>query len=93
VRLKACRLPEWLADYRADHRRLEAEVLQALLSASRTTLDRLLRPARIEHRRRATTRPGSLLRGEIPLRTEWPEATPGYLELDTVALGGARQSL
>jgi len=87
VRLKAC-LPEWLTDYEADHRRLDPDVRQALLSASRATLDRLLIPARIEHRRRATTRPGNLLRGEIPLRTEWPEATPGYLELDTVALCG-----
>jgi len=87
VRLKAC-LPEWLADYQADHRRLEADVRRALLSASRATLDRLLRPARIQHRRRATTRPGQLLRGAIPLRTAWPEATPGYLELDTVALCG-----
>jgi hypothetical protein len=75
VRLKAC-LPEWLADDEADHRRLDADVRQALLSASCATLDRLLRPARIALRRRATTRPGSLLRGEISLRTEWPEATP-----------------
>ena len=87
VRLKAC-LPEWLADYEADHGRLDADVRQALLSASRATLDRLLRPARIEHRRRTITRPGQLLRGEIPLRTDWPEAVPGYLELDTVALCG-----
>ena len=87
VRLKAC-LPEWLADYEADHRRLDPDVRESLLAASRATLDRLLIPARLEHRRRATTRPGSLLRGEIPLRTEWPEAAPGYLELDTVALCG-----
>jgi hypothetical protein len=87
VRLKAC-LPEWLADYEADHRRLEADVRESMLSASRATLDRLLIPARIEHRRRATTRPGSLLRGEIAIRTEWPEAAPGYLEMDTVALCG-----
>jgi hypothetical protein len=87
VRLKAC-LPEWLADDEADHRRLEADVRQSLLSASRATLDRLLIPARIAHRRRATTRPGSLWRGEIPLRTDWAEAAPGYLELDTVALDG-----
>ena len=43
----------------------------ALLQASRATLDRLLNPARIEHRRRATTRPGTLLRQQIPIRTEW----------------------
>jgi hypothetical protein len=89
VRLKAC-LPDWLPAYEADHRRLDADVRQSLLEASRATLDRLLIPARIEHRRRTTTRPGSLLRGEIPIRTEWPEAAPGYLEMDTVALcGGA----
>ncbi len=87
MRLKTC-LPEWLADDEADHRRLEADVRLSLLSASRATLDRLLVPARLEHRRRVATRPGSLWRGEIPLRTEWPEAAPGHLEQDTVALCG-----
>jgi hypothetical protein len=89
VRLQAA-LPDWLPAYEQDHRRLDADVREALLSASRATLDRLLRPARVEHRRRATTRPGSLLRGEIPVRTEWPENAPGYFEVDTVALCGGR---
>lgn len=87
VRLKAC-LPDWLPAYEADHRRLDADVRQALLSASRATLDRLLIPARIEHRRRATTRPGTLLRHQIPIRTEWAENRAGFLEMDTVALCG-----
>lgn len=87
TRLKAC-LPEWLPAYEEDHRRLDPDVRRALLAASRATLDRLLIPARIAHRRRAATRPGSLLRAEIPIRTEWPENAPGYLELDTVALCG-----
>ena len=87
VRLKAC-LPDWLPAYEEDHRRLDADVRQSLLLASRATLDRLLIPARIAHRRRATTRPGSLLRGEIAIRTEWPEKVAGYLEVDTVALCG-----
>ncbi len=87
VRLKAC-LPDWLAAYEADHRRLNADVRQALLEASRATLDRLLIPARIEHRRRATTRPGTLLRHQIPIRTEWAENQAGFLEMDTVALCG-----
>jgi hypothetical protein len=64
VRLKAC-LPDWLAAYEEDHRRLPAEVRQALLAASRATLDRLLIPARVEHRRRATTGPGTLRRHQI----------------------------
>ena len=87
VRLKAC-LPDWLPAYEADHRRLDADVRQALLRASRATLDRLLIPARIEHRRRATTRPGTLLRQQIPIRTEWAEHRAGFLEVDTVALCG-----
>ena len=87
VRLKAC-LPDWLPAYEEDHRRLDADVRQALLAASRATLDRLLLPARIEHRRRATTRPGTLLRHQIPIRTEWAEYQAGFLEMDTVALCG-----
>ena len=71
---------------RKDPRRLQADVRQALLEASRATLDRLLIPARIEHRRRATTRPGTLLRHQIPIRTEWTEDKAGILEVDTVAL-------
>jgi hypothetical protein len=86
-RLKAA-LPEWLAAYEQDHRRLDPDVRQSLLAASRATLDRLLRPARVEHRRRATTRPGTILRQEIAIRTEWTEESPGYLEVDTVALCG-----
>lgn len=81
-------LPEWLPAYEEDHRRLNADVRQALLSASAATLDRLLQPLRAQHRRRPTTRPGTLLRQQIPIRTEWTEQTPGYLEVDTVALCG-----
>lgn len=87
LRLKAC-LPDWLPAYEQDHRRLNADVRRALLCASRATLDRLLQPARVQHRRRATTRPGTLLRHQIPLRTDWNEASPGFLEVDTVALCG-----
>lgn len=87
VRLKAA-LGEWVPAYEEDHRRLNSDVREALLNASRATLDRLLRPVRVEHRRRASTRPGSLLRQQIPIRTEWREEEPGYLEMDTVALCG-----
>ena len=88
-RLKAC-LPEWLPAYETDQRRLNSDVRESLLAASRATLDRLLILVRVAHRRRATTRPGSLLRQSIAIRTEWTENTPGFLEMDTVALcGGA----
>ena len=75
-RLKAC-LPDWLPAYEADHRRLDTDVRQALLAASRATLDRLLIPARVAHRRRAATRPGSRRRAEIPIRTAFRSAPRG----------------
>jgi hypothetical protein len=87
VRLKAA-LPEWVPAYEQDHRKLDSDIRESLLAASRATLDRLLRPARIEHRRRAATRPGTVLRQDIAIRTEWTEKAPGYLEVDTVALCG-----
>jgi hypothetical protein len=87
LRLKGA-LPDWLPAYEEDHRRLDADVRRALLAASRATLDRLLQPARVEHRRRATTRPGTLLRHPIPIRTDWNENAPGFLEVDTVAMCG-----
>jgi len=78
LRLKGA-LPDWLPAYEADHRRLEPEVRAALLGASRATLDRLLQPARVEHR---------WLRQQIPLRTDGNENAPGFLEVDTVAMCG-----
>jgi len=86
----AALLPEWLGAYEADHRRLDGEVRQALLAISARTLDRLLGPLRVVGRRRGGTRPGSLLRQSIPIRGEWTEEGPGWLELDTVALCGGR---
>lgn len=81
-------LPEWIPAYEQDHRRLDADVREALLAVSARTLDRLLAPLRVSRRRRGDTRPGSLLRQSIPIRGEWTEEGPGWLELDTVALCG-----
>ena len=89
ARLQAA-LPVWLPAYEEAHGSLETDVRQALLSASRATLDRLLAPLRAQapsRRRRGTT---NVLRAEIPIHTEWTETEPGYLELDTVALCGGR---
>lgn len=81
-------LPTWVPAYEQDHRRLDGDVRRSLLKASAATLDRLLKPLRAQHRRRGGTRPGTLLRQEIPIRTEWAEEGAGYLEVDTVALCG-----
>lgn len=83
-------LPEWLPAYELDHRRIDPDLRQSLLSASARTLDRLLAPLRSGLARRGGTRPGSLLRQSIPIRGNWTEEGPGWLEMDTVALcGGA----
>jgi uncharacterized protein YueI len=67
---------------------LEPETRRLLLRMSRSTIDRCLRPVRFEPQRGlSTTKPGSLLKDAIPVRTwaEWNETKPGFLELDLVA--------
>ena len=81
-------LPEWVPAYELDHARLDSDLRQSLLSISASTVDRMLRPLKTQHRRRGRTRAGTLLRQEIPIRTEWSDEGPGYLEIDTVALCG-----
>ena len=91
-KLLAAALPDWVPAYETYHRQLATDVRQALLAASPATLDRLLAPARAQHGRpRGGTRPGTLLRQQIPLRGGlWDENQAGYLEIDTVALCGGR---
>jgi len=61
---------------------------RALFAAGRATLDRRLQSARVQHRRRTTTRPGTLLRHQILIYTDWNENAPGFLEVNTVAMCG-----
>jgi hypothetical protein len=82
-------LPEWLPAYEAHERRVPTEAREKLLSASARTLDRLLHPLRCQGQGRSLTRPGTLLRHQIPIRgSVWEEGKPGWLEVDTVALCG-----
>jgi hypothetical protein len=71
---------------------LSTEQRQKLLAISPATLDRLLAPERAKYqlKGRATTRPGSLLKHQIPIRTfsNWDEQKPGFLEADLVAQDG-----
>ena len=90
-RLKAM-LPDWLPAYIA----LEGEVCmlsqQKLLSLSAATLDRNLLPMRkrLGFRGKSGTKPGSLLREQIPIRTDnWDITKPGFIEADTVAHCGS----
>ena len=84
----AALLPEWLPAYEADHKQLDGGLRECLLAVSARTLDRLLAPLRAKTGRHCGTRPGSLLRQSIPIRGEWTEEGPGWLEADTVALCG-----
>ncbi|MCP5526827.1 MAG: integrase [Verrucomicrobiales bacterium] len=82
-------LPEWIPAYEEEVRPLPGEVREKLLLASARTLDRLLEPLRVAGRGRSLTRPGTLLRQQIPIRgSVWEEDKAGWLEVDTVALCG-----
>jgi hypothetical protein len=82
-------LPEWIPAYEQHERRLPGEARERLLQASARTLDRLLEPLRGQGAGRSLTRPGTLLRHQIPIRgSVWEEGKAGWLEVDTVALCG-----
>jgi len=82
-------LPEWIPAYEQHERRMPGEVREKLLTASGRTLDRLLEPLRGQGAGRSLTRPGTLLRHQIPIRgSVWEEGKAGWLEVDTVALCG-----
>src|SRR5713226_5315585 len=82
-------LPEWIPAYEQHERRLPGEVREKLLMASGRTLDRLLEPLGAQGRGRSLTRPGTLLRQQIPIRgSVWEENKAGWLEVVTVALCG-----
>ena len=72
---------------------LEERTRELLLQVSPATADRLLCTARQKEARRhglSTTKPGTLLKQSIPVRTfaEWEDAKPGFMEVDLVAHGG-----
>ncbi len=63
-----------------------------LLAMSARTIDRRLRPFRLQRDPRnwhglGTTKPGTLLKSQVPVQTytPWEEQRPGFLEIDLVA--------
>ena len=83
-------LPELLETLERHEELVLAAPLKAqLCQMSAATIDRLLKPYRRFTGRRplGTTKPGSLLKAAIPIRTfaEWDEVRPGFLEIDLVA--------
>jgi hypothetical protein len=78
----------WLPHYERRFGRLGSRQRELIQSVSSATLDRLLISARAAYPLRGLsgTKPGSLLRTEIPIRTDnWDILRPGFLEADTVA--------
>lgn len=78
----------WLPKYIESGEILTKEVEKLLLQISAATIDRILKPIRHRYKKRglSTTKPGSIIKNLIPLRTnQWDETRPGYLEADTVA--------
>lgn len=83
-RLKAM-IPNWLPHY---PEALSDEVKNLLATISASTIDRLLKPQRAKCQKYGlpTTKPGSILKHHIPVKTnQWDETRPGFLEADTVA--------
>ena len=79
-------LPVWLPFY--TKRTLSKEITEKLLSASPATIDRLMAPSRARYNKLglSTTKPGSILKKHIPVKTkQWDETIPGFVEADTVA--------
>jgi hypothetical protein len=85
--LKAA-LPEWLEHHERRSAPLPEAFKKKLLRISPAQIDRLLRPARVQHPKKGlcATRPGTLLRHAVPTRCGPPDTTrPGSVEADTVA--------
>jgi IS30 family transposase len=68
------------------------ETKKKLLRISASTIDRILKPERkkYELKGRSLTKPGTLLKHQIPIRTfsEWDEQRPGFVEIDLVGHEG-----
>ena len=91
TRLKAI-IPEWLPGYIKTYGPISQKTAVALLRISPSSIDRMLKPVRAKYAKhgRATTKPGTLLRKHIPVKTnQWDESRPGFLEADTVAHCGS----
>jgi hypothetical protein len=89
VRLKAL-LPVWMPWIRRRFR-LGPKAEQQLLQISARSIDQRLRSYKRKRRRRlyGRTKPGTLLKHQIPLKTErWDVQVPGFTEIDLVSHSG-----
>ena len=71
---------------------IDDDTAALLAGMSAATIDRRLAPERRKHqlKGRSHTKPGSLLKSQIPIRTwaDWDDARPGFVEIDLVGHDG-----
>ncbi|MGH8857951.1 MAG: hypothetical protein ACREXG_07970 [Polaromonas sp.] len=81
----------WLPHYERHYGKLLPSQKKLLDQVSAATLDRMLAGQKSQALRGlCTTRPGTLLRRQIPIQGEvWDERRPGFMEADSVAHCGA----
>ncbi|MBK9228813.1 MAG: hypothetical protein IPL67_17590 [Ignavibacteria bacterium] len=85
----------WVGWFKKDGKSLSKETRELLLRISPSTIDRILRSYRSKYEKRGlcTTKPGSILRNLVPIKTnQWNERRPGFVEVDTVAHCGSSVS-
>lgn len=73
--------------------RMRPDCYDKLMAISPATIDRLLKSRRVQLvKSRGHTKPGTLLKHQIPVRTwaEWTEDQPGFCEMDLVDHSGGR---
>jgi hypothetical protein len=90
VRLKAI-LPQWMPWIRR-HFRLLPTIEEQLLRISARAIDYRLGPRKrvLRHRIYGGTKPGTLLKQQIPVKTDrWDVQAPGFTEIDLVSHSGA----
>ena len=81
-------IAEWLPFYEQQYGFLDKQTAKQLGKISSSTIDRLLRTARVKYKRHGLTgtKPGFLLKNQIPIKTDhWDVTQPGFMEADTVA--------
>jgi hypothetical protein len=84
--LKAA-MPEWLPFFESHYGELDRDTREKLLQVSPATIDRILKLTKSKvSKGKSGTKPGKMLRNEIPIRTNfWDVEIPGFVEADTVA--------
>lgn len=74
--------------------KITKSIQKQLMTISPATIDRLLKPERAKHtlKSRSRTKPGTLLKHQVPIRTfsDWEDTSPGFLEIDLVGHDGGR---